>query len=299
MDTINVFISSFAGLSLPRTLSLPVPANTSIATFTSLLSTHLPPHADNLLLSTTTRRIDTTSASPLSSLLSNNDCPTFLPIHLSARLLGGKGGFGSQLRAAGGRMSSRKNRNRNPDQINGSNRNLDGRRLRTITEAKNLAEYLALKPEMDKKEREERRKRWEAVVEAAERKEEELKKGNRNARLDGEWVEAKEEAEQKTRDAVLAAMKAGLMEGDKPVLERTGSETSEGSDAQPEPSSSASSDNDDVQAAKPAPPTTRAFFGWDDEDDEFMSDDEEDGDVAPAELEAAPLAYEGKGKAKA
>ncbi|KAI4727185.1 hypothetical protein E4T49_05106 [Aureobasidium sp. EXF-10728] len=299
MDTINVFISSFAGLSLPRTLSLPVPANTSIATFTSLLSTHLPPHADNLLLSTTTRRIDTASASPLSSLLSNNDYSTFLPLHLSARLLGGKGGFGSQLRAAGGRMSSRKNRNRNPDQINGSNRNLDGRRLRTITEAKNLAEYLALKPEMDKKEREERRKRWEAVVEAAERKEEELKKGNRNARLDGEWVEAKEEAEQKTRDAVLAAMKAGLMEGDKPVLERTGSETSEGSDAQPEPSSSASSDNDDVQAAKPAPPTTRAFFGWDDEDDEFMSDDEEDEDAAPAELEAPPIAYEGKGKAKA
>lgn len=295
MDTINVLISSFAGLSLPRTLSLPVPADTSIAAFTSLLSTHLPPYADSLLLSTTTRRIDTTSTSSLSSLLSDNDSPTFLPLHLSARLLGGKGGFGSQLRAAGGRMSSRKNRNRNPDQINGSNRNLDGRRLRTITEAKNLAEYLALKPEMDKKEKEERRKRWEAVVEAAERKEEELRKGDRNARLDGEWVEAKEEVEQKTRDAVLAAMKAGLIEGDKPLLERTGSESSaaegEGSDAQPEASSSASSDNDDVKVTKPAAATTRAFYGWDDEDDEFMSSDEEGEDV--------PAEYEGKGKAKA
>jgi hypothetical protein len=192
-------------------------------------------------------------------------------------------------------MSSRKNRNRNPDQINGSNRNLDGRRLRTITEAKNLAEYLALKPEMDKQEREERRKRWEAVVEAAERKEEELKKGNRNARLDGEWVEAKEEAEQKTRDAVLAAMKAGLIEADKPVLERTGSESSaaegEGSDAQAEASSSASSDNDDVQATKATTAASRTFHGWDDEDDEFMSDDEDDED--------APVEYEGKGKGKA
>ncbi|KAH0289662.1 hypothetical protein M436DRAFT_85169 [Aureobasidium namibiae CBS 147.97] len=295
MDTINVLVSSFAGLSLPRTLALPVPADTSIATFTSLLSTYLPPHADNLLLSTTTHRIDTTSTSSLQSLLSDNDCSTLLPLHLSARLLGGKGGFGSQLRAAGGRMSSRKNRNRNPDQINGSNRNLDGRRLRTITEAKSLAEYLALKPEMDKKEREERRQRWEAVVEAAERKEEELKKGNRNARLDGEWVEAKEEAEQKTRDAVLAAMKAGLIEADTPVLVRTGSESSaaegEGSDAQPEASSSASSDNDDVQAAKPTPAASRTFHGWDDEDDEFMSDEEEDED--------APVEYEGKGKAKA
>lgn len=199
-------------------------------------------------------------------------------------------------------MSSRKNRNRNPEQINGSNRNLDGRRLRTITEAKNLAEYLALKPEMDKKEKEERRKRWEAVVEAAERKEEELKKGNRNARLDGEWVEAKEEAEQKTRDAVLAAMKAGLIEADTPVLERTGSESSaaegEGSDAQPEASSSASSDNDDAKVTKPVAAPTRAFYGWDDEDDEFMSSDEEDEDV-PTELEAAPAGYEGKGKAKA
>ncbi|KAH0004555.1 hypothetical protein KCU78_g13344, partial [Aureobasidium melanogenum] len=302
MDTINVLISSFAGLTLPRTLSLPVPADTSIAAFTSLLSTHLPPHTDNLLLSTTSRRIDTTSTSSLSSLLSDNGSPTFLPLHLSARLLGGKGGFGSQLRAAGGRMSSRKNRNRNPDQLNGSNRNLDGRRLRTITEAKNLAEYLALKPEMDKKEKEERRKRWEAVVEAAERKEEELRKGNRNARLDGEWVEAKEEVEQKTRDAVLAAMKAGLIESDKPMLERTGSESSaaegEGSDAQPEASSSASSDNDDVKVTKPAAATTRAFYGWDDEDDEFMSSDDEDEDV-PTELETAPAEYEGKGKAKA
>ncbi|KAG9662195.1 hypothetical protein KCU95_g19259, partial [Aureobasidium melanogenum] len=302
MDTINVLVSSFAGLSLPRTLSLPVPADTSIANFTSLLSTHLPPHVDNLLLSTTTRRIDTSSTSSLSSLLSDNDSPTFLPLHLSARLLGGKGGFGSQLRAAGGRMSSRKNRNRNPEQLNGSNRNLDGRRLRTITEAKNLAEYLALKPEMDKKEKEERRKRWEAVVEAAERKEEELKKGNRNARLDGEWVEAKEEAEQKTRDAVLAAMKAGLIEADAPVLEMTGSESSaaedEGSDAQPEASSSASSDNDEVKVTKPAAAPTRAFYGWDDEDDEFMSSDDEDESV-PTELEAAPAEYEGKGKAKA
>ncbi|CAD0018009.1 unnamed protein product [Aureobasidium pullulans] len=301
MDTVNVLVSSFAGLSLPRTLSLPVPADTSIASFTSLLLTHLPPYADDLLLSTTTRRVDTSSTSSLKTLLSDSDDASFLPLNLSARLLGGKGGFGSQLRAAGGRMSSRKNRNRNPDQINGSNRNLDGRRLRTITEAKNLAEYLALKPEMDKKEREERRKRWEAVVEAAERKEEELKKGNKNARLDGEWVEAKEEAEQKTRDAVMAAMKAGLIEGDAPMLERTGSESSaaeaEGSDAQPEASSSASSDNDDAQVTTSVPAATRTFFGWDDEDDEFMSDDEEE-EEASAELEAAPI-YEGKGKGKA
>jgi hypothetical protein len=302
METINVLVSSFAGLSLPRTLSLPVPVDTSIATFTSLLSSHLPPNANNLLLSTTSGRIDTSSTSPLSNLLSTKDeNTTLLSLHLSARLLGGKGGFGSQLRAAGGRMSSRKNRNRNPDEINGSNRNLDGRRIRTITEAKNLAEYLALKPEMDKQEREEKRRRWEAVVDAAERREEELKRGKKNVRLDGEWVEAKEEAEQKTRDAVMAAMKAGLIEGDKPVLMRTGSESStaeaEGSDAQPEAtsSSSASSDNDDNHISKPTPAATRTLFGWDEEDDEFMSDENDEDE----EEESAPANYEGKGKGKA
>jgi hypothetical protein len=48
---------------------------------------------------------------------------------LYPRLLGGKGGFGSQLRAAGGRMSSRKTGN------NASCRDLNGRRLSTVKEA--------------------------------------------------------------------------------------------------------------------------------------------------------------------
>jgi len=71
-------------------------------------------------------------------------------------------------------MSSRKKKNQG--EANGSSRNLDGRRLRTITEAKALAEYLALKPDMDKKEKEERRKRWQQVVELAEQQQDELKK---------------------------------------------------------------------------------------------------------------------------
>jgi hypothetical protein len=49
---------------------------------------------------------------------------------LSPRLLGGKGGFGSQLRAAGGRMSSQRTGN------NDSCRDLNGRRLSTVKEAK-------------------------------------------------------------------------------------------------------------------------------------------------------------------
>ena len=105
-------------------------------------------------------------------------------------------------------MSSRKKRN--AEAQNGSNRNLDGRRLRTITEAKNLATYLATKPEMDRREKEERRKRWEAVVEAAETREEEIRKGKRGKGLSEEWVAEKEEVGEGVRDAVRRAM---MMDG--------------------------------------------------------------------------------------
>lgn len=53
-----------------------------------------------------------------------------ISLRLAPRLLGGKGGFGSQLRAAGGRMSSQKTSN------NDSCRDLNGRRLSTLKEAK-------------------------------------------------------------------------------------------------------------------------------------------------------------------
>ena len=53
-----------------------------------------------------------------------------ITLELGVRMLGGKGGFGSQLRAAGGRMSTGKATNVD------SCRDLSGRRLSTIKEAK-------------------------------------------------------------------------------------------------------------------------------------------------------------------
>jgi hypothetical protein len=55
---------------------------------------------------------------------------TLVSFTLTPSLLGGKGGFGSQLRAAGGRMSSQRTSN------NDSCRDLSGRRLSTVKEAK-------------------------------------------------------------------------------------------------------------------------------------------------------------------
>lgn len=288
--TINILLATFAGLGLPRTLSLPTNSSASISHVYMNIQSRLPSAADSLLITTVAnKQLLPSSSEPISTLLASPE-DTLLSLRLSRRLCGGKGGFGSQLRAAGGRMSSRKNRNSNVNP-NGSNRNLDGRRLRTVDEAKKLAEYLAIKPEMEKKEREERKKRWQEVVESAERREEEIrsgKSGANNGRLDAEWVEGKEAAEEKTREAVLKAMREDN-------LEKTGSESSvdaEDDDSEEEPGNMSSGSSNNAQAESSNTAGGRSFFGWDDDEDEDSGGDDEIPSQEPIEY------YEGKGKAK-
>lgn len=113
----TVFIRLPSPLS---TLQLHLPATTSLSALPLSIS------ADHGFL----RR---TSSGPLSPALTLADLANEdgHPIHLeyAVRFLGGKGGFGSQLRAAGGRMSSGKATN------NDSCRDLSGRRLATVKEA--------------------------------------------------------------------------------------------------------------------------------------------------------------------
>jgi hypothetical protein len=300
---VNLLITSFPGLGLPRTLNIPTVANTRICDALRAIYARLPPNVDsNLVISTTSNKLLRASDEASIRTLLPDDAATFLPLRISARLCGGKGGFGSQLRAAGGRMSSKKNRDRQ-DQ-NGSNRNLDGRRLRTVDEAKRLAEYLATKPEMEKKEKEERRKRWEAVIEAAEATEAKIKSGkmgSNQGRLDAEYVESKEAAEEKIREAVQKAMRDQML-----MDERTGSESSaedqdEGSDSDEQGNLTSGHE----QAGPSKASESRTFFGWDEEDEE-LSEDEED-EEADVEIDnrvsvledtaEAPLQGKGKGKA--
>lgn len=278
---VNILIATFAGLGLPRTLSLPTPATASISTLYATILSRLPAADPRLLITTVSnKQLSPTSCQPISTLLSTPD-DTLLSLRLSRKLCGGKGGFGSQLRAAGGRMSSRKKNNAN---ATGSNRNLDGRRLRTVDEAKRLAEYLAMKPEMERKEREERKKRLEEVVESAERREEMIRRGgDGGVRLDADFVEGKEAAEAKTRDAVEKAMREGM-------LARTGSET-EDEDMQEGDSEGSSGD-----AKAEASSSSGRFFGWDEED---SSDEDEEEEEEHVVLEATAPAYVGKGKGKA
>lgn len=286
---VNVLITSFHGLGLPRTLCLPLPSSTPIQSLWNELGQRLPSQLDDAtfrsLVLTTNSNVEVSqhSSCSLSSLVATSS--DVLPLRLSHPLCGGKGGFGSQLRAAGGRMSSKRKKN-NGDE-NASSRNLDGRRLRTVTEAKALAEYLAIKPEMEQKEKELRRERWTSIVEAADRREEEIRNVNRG-RMDGKWVEDKEEALERTRNAVLAAMKDGNLK-DNLMGSSVGSSSSslEGATV----GEDSADDDDDIKASSSgattpqsetskgkqavAPkPQARSFFGFE-EDDEFMSSDEE------------------------
>ena len=276
---INVLISTFGGLGLPPTLVLPVPSTTTVSDLQELIDERLPVIESKLILTTlSNKQLPKASEESLAQYLKTID-DDFLSLRLSAPLCGGKGGFGSQLRAAGGRMSSRKKKNQDD---HGSSRNLDGRRLRTVNEAKALAEYLAIKPDMEQKEKEKRRERWEQIVQTSEQREAEIKSGSKG-RLDGKWVEDKDESAEKTREAVLAAMKAGNYR-DNLLGTSHDSNTTEGSIHQ------STSGQDEKSSSKESTPPSepekvetagqvgkakgRTFFGFD-EDDEFMSSDDE------------------------
>lgn len=302
LSTINVLISSFPGLSVPSTLSISLSSSSTVADLAEKLNSYLPAslplETPSLALTTTNNReLIPSSKEQLASLLNDPlsfSSATFLPLRLSARIYGGKGGFGSQLRAAGGRMSSR--RKGAQGENNGSNRNLDGRRLRTVNEAKALAEYLALKPEMDKKEKEARRKRWEMVVELAEKREAEIKNGDGKGKVDGMWMEDKEEAGEKAREAVFRAIKEGIWRDSLAGGSTTSPVGSSESGGSPTPSEESEIEDAELSAEKPEASTrplvpARRLFGFDDDDDDELLSDEHESVSADTDENS-------KGKAK-
>lgn len=106
------------------TLTLPISA--TIADIT----TELPPAfaTENIYLRTrSSGRLAPTTR--LASLRHVGNASHPICIQVCCRLRGGKGGFGTQLRAAGGRMSAKQGNN------NDSCRDLSGRRLGTLKEA--------------------------------------------------------------------------------------------------------------------------------------------------------------------
>ncbi|KAG8930369.1 hypothetical protein FRC02_004286 [Tulasnella sp. 418] len=130
----NVLVQSFPPFG---TLSLSVPSETSAHQLQEIVIDRLGLASHDFYLCNSSSILPSSAA--LSALTDDEDTHPIV-LNLCARLRGGKGGFGSQLRAAGGRMSSQKTSN------NDSCRDLNGRRLSTVKEAKRLAQYLEDEP---------------------------------------------------------------------------------------------------------------------------------------------------------
>lgn len=127
---VNVLVSAFAPFS---TLSLPLNHADSIGSIYDALSFKHPTLPLSSLVLATQNGLMLDSEDTTTTVGDLAEGYDFINMRLSPRMLGGKGGFGSQLRAAGGRMSSQKTSN------NDSCRDLSGRRLSTIKEAKKCA----------------------------------------------------------------------------------------------------------------------------------------------------------------
>jgi hypothetical protein len=123
----SILVSAFAPFP---SLTLSVPPETPIKSLYDLLCDRYPslPTTSELVFTTYSGWIPEPTIHV--SALSHDQPSSLVTLRLTPRLRGGKGGFGSQLRAAGGRMSSQKTSN------NDSCRDLSGRRLSTIKEAK-------------------------------------------------------------------------------------------------------------------------------------------------------------------
>jgi hypothetical protein len=85
--------------------------------------------------------------------------------NVKLRIVGGKGGFGSQLRAQGNKMSSKK-RAGNYE----SCRSLNGQRIRVQKQTKMIEEYLAREPERLSKKEQEIREKMQKYLDAPDKK---------------------------------------------------------------------------------------------------------------------------------
>ena len=157
-NSVNIVLSPIAPLKTSLNLSLP--RHTPLSSLADHITSRLPfPNLSpsQLVIRHQSRLCNTHY--PLESLQNVPSDPIFLT--LSLRLPGGKGGFGSQLRAQGGRMASRKNRGQ---QDKSAMRDLSGRRIKAVQDAKALADYIAKAPGLERKAREEKRRKLEAVL---------------------------------------------------------------------------------------------------------------------------------------
>ncbi|EPQ52704.1 hypothetical protein GLOTRDRAFT_46430 [Gloeophyllum trabeum ATCC 11539] len=193
----TVLVSTFPPFP---TLSLSVPSDTPFQGLYDLIHARYPtlPLSDDLFLSPH-HGVVPSSVTPVSQLAGEEESGVadgLVSLRLSARLRGGKGGFGSQLRAAGGRMSSQKTSN------NDSCRDLSGRRLSTIKEAQKLASYLESEPERKKAQKEAEKQKLAALEKKLQMADPAV--GSKRPLVDSDYLEQRREIVDNVKSAVSA-----------------------------------------------------------------------------------------------
>lgn len=125
-------------------------------------------------------------------------------------LLGGKGGFGSLLRAIGAQIQKTTNHE--------AMRDLSGRRQRDVNNEQRVRDYAAKQGEREREEREKKEAKMSKLKRLAERE-------NKHDFHDPEYDKVRSETEEKVHDAMEAAMKVA---GEKKLdLKRSSNENNE------------------------------------------------------------------------
>ncbi|KAK4056365.1 hypothetical protein OIO90_002508 [Microbotryomycetes sp. JL221] len=198
----SILVSTFTPFP---SISLALPSTTPVSALSYILSPLCPVDQQSLSVASTNKHVDACNSNTIASLChdgADSDrqqrLAGALVLRLTVKLPGGKGGFASQLRAQGGRMSSNKATN------NDSCRDLNGRRLSTIKEAQKLAEYIQSAPQREQAQKAQAQAKLDALNE-------EIKKlsgeSSQKRRLDdNDYIEQSREIVEGVKDAVKLAM---------------------------------------------------------------------------------------------
>ncbi|XP_063216351.1 splicing regulator SDE2 isoform X2 [Bacillus rossius redtenbacheri] len=127
-------------------------------------------------------------------IVSSTDVVTDGVVHVVPRLRGGKGGFGSMLRAIGAQIEKTTNRE--------ACRDLSGRRLRDINEEKRLKNWITQQAEREREAAERRKKRLERLCAEP-----------RHEFRDQGYEQERSQLTEKVNDAVEQGFKASLQSG--------------------------------------------------------------------------------------
>ncbi|KAI1318369.1 hypothetical protein EDD11_006707 [Mortierella claussenii] len=187
---------------------------------------------------------------------------------LSMRMSGGKGGFGSMLRAQGGRMSSQKSTNTD------ACRDLSGRRIKTVNDAKKMAEYVQQEPEREKARKETLKRKIEEKLEMAERP-------TRKHRFeDSKFFDEAEEQVEEVKSAVAASIKASMKTGSS-----SSSSSSSSSASSPTAAGNGKGKGKAIEALEKKKPMAKSLGMWDDMSDYESSEEEDEEDEEEEEEE--------------